>query len=128
MVSKDNADIVNTPWPDFVTERDWDWVEGGKCCEEISAYVDRVVARLVAAEAERDRAQERGNTWREHFENTNAQLNRKQVECDDLIVRVLAAEAEVKRIKDAAQWLVNNRGHRGEEQAWRLLEKALTDG
>jgi len=38
-----------------------------------------------------------------------------------------AAEAEVKRIKDAAQWLIDNRGHRGEEQAWRLLEKALTD-
>ena len=37
------------------------------------------------------------------------------------------AEAEVKRIKDAAQWLIDNRGHRGEEQAWRLLEKALTD-
>jgi len=41
--------------------------------------------------------------------------------------RAEAAEAEVKRIKDAAQWLVNNRGHRGEEQAWKLLEKALTD-
>ena len=37
-------------------------------------------------------------------------------------------KAEVKRIKDAAQWLIDNRGHRGEEQAWRLLEKALTDG
>ena len=41
--------------------------------------------------------------------------------------RTHAAEAEVKRIKDAAQWLVDNRGHRGEEQAWKLLEKALTD-
>ena len=48
---------------------------------------------LDALVAERDAAQERGNTWREHFENTNTQLNRKQVECDDLIVRVLAAEA-----------------------------------
>jgi cell division septum initiation protein DivIVA len=47
-----------SPWPDFVTERDWDMVEGGKCCEEISAYVDRVVARLEAAEADVARLRE----------------------------------------------------------------------
>ena len=41
--------------------------------------------------------------------------------------RLREALAEVKQIKDAAQWLVDNRGHRGEEQAWKLLEKALTD-
>ena len=36
---------------------------------------------------------DREQTWREHFENVNAQLNRKQVECDDLTVRAVAAEA-----------------------------------
>ena len=49
---------------------------------------------------------------------------RLQNECEEALQRAEAAE----RVKDAAQWLVDNRGHRGETQAWRLLEKALTDG
>ena len=49
-------------------------------------------------------------------------------EAADMTAGQTAALAEVARIKDAAQWLIDNRGHRGEEQAWKLLEKALTDG
>ena len=44
----------------------------------------------------------------------------------DLIDRTQKAEAELARIRSAAEWLIVNRGHRGEEQAWKLLADALT--
>ena len=34
-------------------------------------------------------------------------------------------QAERDRLRSAAKWLVDNRGHRGEEQAWKLLADAL---
>ena len=42
-------------------------------------------------------------------------------------MRDLHADAltEVKRLREAASWLIDNRGHRGEEQAWKLLADAL---
>lgn len=35
------------------------------------------------------------------------------------------AEAELDKIRDAAAWVLANRGHRGEQQAWNLLSDAL---
>jgi len=35
------------------------------------------------------------------------------------------AESELDRIRSAAEWLIANRGHRGEQQAWKLLADAL---
>ena len=43
----------------------------------------------------------------------------------DLIDRAQKAEAELARIRNAAEWLIANRGHRGEQQAWKLLADAL---
>jgi hypothetical protein len=37
----------------------------------------------------------------------------------------LAALDRLEAIRSAAEWLLANRGHRGEEQAWRLLAAAL---
>ena len=42
-----------------------------------------------------------------------------------LIDRAQEAETELARIRSAAEWLVANRGHRGEQQAWKLLADAL---
>ena len=73
---------------------------------EWPAEIDRDVAlaALDALVAERDKA--------------NADWHR---------MRDLHADAltEVKRLREAASWLIDNRGHRGEEQAWKLLADAL---
>ena len=42
-----------------------------------------------------------------------------------LIDRAQEAEAELARIRSAAEWLIANRGQRGEQQAWKLLADAL---
>jgi hypothetical protein len=34
---------------------------------------------------------------------------------------------DLLRVKEAAIWLIANRGKRGEEQAWRLLKQALNE-
>ena len=34
-------------------------------------------------------------------------------------------QAELAQIRNAAEWLIANRGHRGEQQAWKLLADAL---
>ena len=66
---------------------------------DISDAVGSAVARAEAAEVERDEARERGNTWHDHFEEVNSQLKIKQVECDDVTARAVAAEAEVARLE-----------------------------
>jgi len=67
--------------------------EDGHC--EFCSALDRLVAEA------RPRWCGRQKTWREHFENVNRQLNRKQVECDDLTERTLDAEADAKRLRYA---------------------------
>ena len=81
------------------------------------AYQDEYQRLWHEAAAERDRLTGQIGTVKTHMNGR----------CEHLTARAEAAEAEVKTIKDAAQWLIDNRGHRGEEQAWKLLENALTD-
>lgn len=38
-----------------------------------------------------------------------------------------ALVAERDKLREAASWLLANRGHRGEQQAWKLLADALGD-
>ena len=58
-------------------------------------------AALDRFEAELNEAHGRGNTWYDHFENVNSQLKIKQVECDDITDRAMAAEAKVQQLKAA---------------------------
>lgn len=39
--------------------------------------------------------------------------------------KLAAAVEERDTIRNAAEWLLANRGHRGEQQAWKLLAEAL---
>jgi hypothetical protein len=41
------------------------------------------------------------------------------------VTAALAALDRMVAVRDAAEWLLASRGHRGEQQAWRLLEAAL---
>jgi hypothetical protein len=43
------------------------------------------------------------------------------------LVETMQTMPSALRVVSAANWLVQSKGHRGEEQAWRLLEEALSD-
>ena len=125
----------------LIEERDALVAERDKIAE--GREIDRriLTGMKEAAEAERDRLRAvllliETDTDDLGYETPAAEVARVALEvarvalgedADEQVARAEAAEAEVKRIKDAARWLIDNRGHRGEEQAWKLLENALTD-